>query len=265
VLGTGRSFKFPPDRKYSRCGQYYFERVTTNKRNGLFITGTILLTIGAGVTTFSPFFIYFYGLPIITFFVGVVLVWLSGRSLKTKVLWTLTPIPIFFIYQFLWRWTNTSEPETFLIPISYRGKVHIIFDEKCGQPPKYENGRRTYQIPDNGVLLTQFKDAYGFIDHKYFFVDSLGERIAIPTMDVRDFNEEWTLEKNPNEPSRDSLGVFHWGRTGGGTFDESEYSFVEFYVSTYKQLGDTFGFKYDSQFDSLEMVLLKDCRKSGEK
>jgi hypothetical protein len=239
--------------------------VTTTKRNGLFITGTILLTIGAGVTTFSPFFIYFYGLPIITLVVGVVLVWLSGRSIKTKLIWTLTPIPVFFIYQFLWRWTNTNEPETFLIPISYRGKVHILFDEKCGQLPKYENGRRTYEIPDNGVLLTQFKDEYGFIDHEYFFVDSLGKRIVIPKMDVRDFNEEWTLEKNPNEPSRDSLGVFHWGRTGSGTFDETEYSFVEFYVSTYRQLGDTFGFKYDRQFDSLEMVLLRDCRKSGEK
>lgn len=89
--------------------------------------------------------------------------------------------------------------------------------------------------------------------------------MALPKMDVRDFNEEWTLEKNPNEPPRDSLGVFHWGRTGSGAFDESEYSFVEFYVSTYKQFGDTFGFKYDRQFDSLEIVLLKECRKSGEK
>lgn len=219
------------------------------------------MTLGAAVTTFSPFFIYFYGAPVIAFSIGVILVWLSGLSIRSKVLWTLTPTSIFFIYQFLWRWANTNEPETFLIPSSYRGKVHVLFDEQCGQNEVYENGRRIYNVPAGGILLTQFKDEYGFIDQQYFFVDSLGRRVAIPQMDVRDFNEVWTIEKNPNEPSRDSLGVFHAGRTGGGTFNDRDFSFQEFYVATYQQLKDSFQLRYDIKFDSIEQELLRDCRK----
>ena len=178
----------------------------------------------------------------------------------------MIPIVVFFVYQYFWRLSNTAEPETFLVSSSFRGKVHILFNEACGQEGEYENGRRVYNIPDNGILLTKFKDEYGFIDQQYFFVDSLGNRTMIPKMDVRDFNEEWTLEKNPKEPSRDSLGVFHWGRTGNGEhLDEGKYYYQEFYVSTYRQLNDSFGFQYGKQFDSIEYKLLKDCRKIGVK
>jgi hypothetical protein len=238
----------------------------TTKRNGLFIIGTVLLTIGAAVTTFATFFVYFYGIPVIIFIVGVILVWLSGRTTKTKTLLTLVPVVVFFTYQYFWRLSNTAEPETFLISYSFRGKVHILFNEACGQVGKYENGRRVYDIPDNGILLTKFKDEHGFINQQYYFVDNLGKRTAIPKMDIRDFNEEWTIEKNLNEPSRDSLGVFHWGTTGNGEhLDEGKYYYQEFYVSTYRQLTETFGFQYDKQFDSTEYKLLKDCRKIGVK
>ena len=237
----------------------------TTRRNGLFIIGAILLTIGSGITTFATFYVYFYGLPVIIFLIGAILIWLSGRTTRSKILWTLIPIAIFFAYQAMWRWINTSEPETFLISSSYRGKVHIIYNEQCGEDPEYENKRRVYRIPGNGLLFTKFNNEYGYIDHQYFFVDSLGRRTIIPKMDVRDFNEKWTIEKNPNEPSRDSLGVFHWGRTGGGTFEEKNYSFQEFYIATYRQLNDTFGFKYDRRFDSLEYELIRHCRKSGAK
>lgn len=117
-----------------------------------------------------------------------------------------------------------------------------------------ENGRRVYKIPLSGILLSQFKDKQGFIDQQYFLVDMNGRRTLLPNLDVHDYNEEWTTEKNSNEPSRDILGVFHSGRVS------SEGSY-EFYVSTYKQLRDSFDFQYDKRFDSVEQKLLDSCRR----
>ena len=148
---------------------------------------------------------------------------------------------------------NRVPPETFLIPIDFRGKIHIHFNMTCGLKKEEENGRRVYKIPINGILLSQFNDKQGYIDQQYFLVDKNGERTLLPNLSVHDYIEEWTTEKNPNEPSRDILGVFHAGRVS------SEGSY-EFYVATYKQLRDSFDFQYDKQFDSLEQKILDSCK-----
>jgi hypothetical protein len=53
---------------------------------------------------------------------------------------------------------KSVESETFLIPRNYRGRVRIIFNQKCGETIKYEDKRRAYDIPNDGNLFTQFKD-----------------------------------------------------------------------------------------------------------
>jgi hypothetical protein len=55
-----------------------------------------------------------------------------------------------------------------------------VFEQKQGEKPKYANGRRIYEIPDNGILLTQFKAEFGFIDYRYFMVDSNGAQTSLP-------------------------------------------------------------------------------------
>ena len=67
---------------------------------------------------------------------------------------------------------NHPEPETYLIPKGFTGRVNVIFNQKNGAAIKYENGRRIYEIPSNGILLTQIKDEYGIINHQYYYVDS---------------------------------------------------------------------------------------------
>lgn len=223
-------------------------------RRKLFVIGAILTTIGAAVSTFATFFLYFYLLPLWVFLAGIVLIWLSDKRTKAKILWSLIPIAVFVAYQFSWHQFNKVPQETFLIPKDYKGKVHVHFNKECGQAAESERGRRLYKIPDHGILLTQFKDKQGFIDQQYYLVDENGTKTLLPQLDVRDYNEEWTLGKNPKEPSRDILGVFHAGRVSG----EGSY---EFYVTTYRHLRDSFGFEYDKQFDSLEKVILDMCRK----
>ncbi len=206
-------------------------------RNKFYILSLIFIIIGGGLTTFIPYLLYLYFFPFIIFLSGVFLLWFTDRKVKTKILYTIIPVLFFFTYQHLWRIYITTEPETFLIPENYRGHVLILFNEECGNEVKYEVDRRVYEIPNDGIFLTKFEDEQGFINQEFFLVDKKGKRKKIEQLDVRDFNEEWTTEKNPNEPSRTKLGIFHAGRTYSNGNSE-------FYISTYNDLDSHFYFKY---------------------
>jgi hypothetical protein len=210
-------------------------------RNLIFKIGITLVIIGAGFTTILPGSLYFYAVPFFVFIIGVIFVWIGKRKILTKVLWTIIPLLCFFCYQFIWHEFQKTEPEYFLIPKNYNGKVQIVFNSKCGNKIEYENEIRIYRIPESGILFTKFKDEQGIINQKYFFVDENNNRKEITQFDVRDFNEEWTTEKNLHEPSRDIVGIFFAGRT---------YSdgMTEFYVTNYRKL-DSYDFQYDKAFE----------------
>ncbi len=234
-------------------------KMTDKTSNFLYYSALILLAIGAFGLTFAAFFAII-GLPI--FVIGIIMVL---ASLKKNWKQRLIPIGIFIVgiivFWPIWREINTVGPEVFLIPENYRGHVNIIYKEGSGiKLEKTEEGL-VYEIPNDGILILDKEQKYGFIDHKYYLVNQNGERTELPKMDVRNFNEEWTLEKKPTEPPRDKLGVFHWGSTGsmGKMIDENGevsneddlYTFSEFYVSTYSDLLEKFNFKYERKFDSI--------------
>src|SRR6185312_14368855 len=106
---------------------------------------------------------------------------------------------------------NPSEPETYLIPAGYTGRVNIIFNRINGEPPKYENGRRVYNIPTSGILLTQFKDEYGITDHKYYHIRNDGTRLPIRIFQT-EYNKDGTTKWSINNP--DEMGIFLDGTTG---------------------------------------------------
>ena len=240
--------------------------MTVKTSNILFYSGISLLAIGAFGLTFAAFFAII-GLPI--FVIGIILILISKKTWKQK---TIT-IGLFIIgiiaFWPIWRNINTVGPETFLIPNDYRGRVNIIYKKDCGSLLEKTEKGLIYEIPNDGILLLSNDQKYGFIDHKYYLINKNGERTELPKMDVRDFNEEWTLEKNPNEPPRDKLGVFHWGRTGsmGRMIDQNGdvsnkddlYTFNEFYISTYSDLTEKFNFKYERKFDSIRDIKIKEC------
>jgi hypothetical protein len=240
---------------YSGVGGNIMTENNPYKRKKIFIIGIVFIILGAGAATLSPYTLYFYYVPLWIFLLGLLLVWASDRYVKTKIIWTLTPFIFYATFQFSWYQFNKAPAETFLIPQEFRGKIHIHFNKPCGQVPEVADDRRQYKIPATGILLSQFPDKQGFIDQQYFLVDSLGKHILLPSLNVQDYNEEWTREKNPNEPSRDILGVFHAGRV-------SSDGMYEFYVSTYRQLTGRFDFQYDKLFEIKEQKIIEDCGKS---
>jgi hypothetical protein len=231
------------------------------KNRKIKIVGIILIVLGTLSITLSPYTLYFYYLPLIILVIGIMLIWITKSKIITKITFTITPILFYSIFTYLWTLSNTLPPEIFLIPQGYRGKINILYKSNCGESLTEIDNKLTYKIPSDGILILKNEQEFGFINQEYFYVDKSGKKTKIPKMDVRDFNEEWTLEKNLNEPSRNQLGVFHWGRTGtyGETIDSKgkrvdnykECTFQEFYISTYNELTTKFEFKYEQKFDSI--------------
>ena len=83
-----------------------------------------------------------------------------------------------------------------LIPEGYQGVVLIIFNQEDGEPKEYQDGKRIYRIPENGILKSQFEPNYGIQKHQYFYVNSEGEKTEIPFVLVN--NKEVIKEITPN-------------------------------------------------------------------
>ncbi len=146
---------------------------------------------------------------------------------------------------------NHPEPETYLLPKGFTGRATVIFNQKNGLPIKYENGRRVYEIPANGILLTQFKDEYGIVNHQYFYVDSRDSRTALPLFGEEhnpDGTTKWLI-KDKNE-----IGIFFDGTTG--QYDEGQKApFQMFVVCNYIKMDSFFTPEYKKQFENKLIIL----------
>ena len=168
-------------------------------------------------------------------------------------------IPILFIIlvagliSFLWSRLTKPEKESFLFPENFRGAVYVIYDQKNGEPKVYENNRRLYKIPDNGILFTQFKAEYGRIDHRYFFVDGNGKRKEVLK------KEEWTPGKIQYESPGDSTVVFGLitGTMAGSTLQNSTaFHFQHLVVGTYNQTMQSENLLSFEKIDSIRAAYL---------
>jgi hypothetical protein len=152
---------------------------------------------------------------------------------------------------------NKPTPETFLIPVDFKGKIRIIYGEKCGINPLLENKRRILEIPDNGLLIIQPKFKAGSIDHIYLSVDSTGKREELDH--IYDFNDK---SKGVRLQSSGNIGG---AMPDGGFSSKSNLAikFTDFYVSN----GDSpnvYDQEYssaDNTIDSLTRILVDKCRK----
>jgi hypothetical protein len=143
---------------------------------------------------------------------------------------------------------QNPEPEDYLIPQGFTGRVNIIFNQKNGVAPKYENARRVYEIPQDGILLTQFKDEYGLVNRRYYYVDSNGKKVPLKIYEYeynKDGTTKWII-KNPGE-----VGIFSDGTTGqyGNEDDSKSVKWQEFVVSSYSLLDSFYTVDYKKKFD----------------
>jgi hypothetical protein len=209
-----------------------------------YITGLLLIAI-TFIACVISFWLLFYGL--IIFIIGVVFVWFSKKSVKTKLFSTIFPI-LFYLpstYLFLLAYNYTT-PKTFLIPADFEGTLRIVYEEKCGVTLYKENGRQILKFPESGILILNEKFDGG-INNAYYLVDKNGKQTKVEQ--VLNFNSR--IKKLP---------LIEVGGAGSlGVSGSEEITFSDFNVYN-KDTIVIKDFRISQQFDSLTKDFVKKCR-----
>jgi hypothetical protein len=167
-----------------------------------------------------------------------------------------------YLFSFASSYLTRPEKETYLIPNDFEGKFRVIYGEKCGINPPFENDRRVLNIPDNGILIIQPKFEAGIIDHEYFLVDKKGNRKKI--------NMLWDYKQRTTESPGVLLGgsgSMGGAMPDGGSSSESPLAihFTDFTVFNKDTTSsdEREEFKFQQRFDSLTNALVDECRKKN--
>ena len=141
------------------------------------------------------------------------------------------------------------EPQIVLLPKGYIGRVAIIYRQSQGAKTDYTiDHRRLLEVPDCGILKTQFSAPYGtvFSDEEkdyfkfaYFKADGsneCGESITLLT----DYN-------NIDSSAPNKVYVFNRG-LGGFSFKNIKYDDVEeFFIDTAKNMSKYRSFNFTQE------------------
>nr|WP_288836392.1 hypothetical protein [uncultured Flavobacterium sp.] len=210
--------------------------------------------MGFIICTISFYFIVF-GLPV--FLIGAVLVFNSRARTRTKIITTILPILLWLpaTFAFLYFYGRKT-PETYLIPVSVDRYFRVVYNEKCGIEPKYERGRRIFEIPKSGILIVKSKFESGWLNHEYYLVDDKGNRLRVD-------GSNFDYKKPEKIPSVSFRGT---GLMSLDTYGQSlNVRYSDFFINSDSSLIST-DYKEMESFDSLTIFLIESCRfKAGSR
>ncbi|MBK1442574.1 hypothetical protein JHJ32_21420 [Parapedobacter sp. ISTM3] len=75
---------------------------------------------------------------------------------------------------------DRAEEEIVIVPRNYTGYIIIVYNQANGADPIYENRKRVYQVPSNGVLKTKFSPNPGWMGFPEFYYEKVAPENRIP-------------------------------------------------------------------------------------
>ena len=86
---------------------------------------------------------------------------------------SLFKIVVFTFCFFIFNYSHCNRSgANHLLPDNFIGNVVIIYDVSDGVAKKYDHGRRIYEIPSSGVLLTKFSPYTGWHAFDEYYYDN---------------------------------------------------------------------------------------------
>jgi hypothetical protein len=129
----------------------------------------------------------------------------------------------FLIISFMLSSCDTNgEQEIIVAPNNFKGYIIVIFNQKEGTPIKYEGKKRVYEIPQNGILKTQFKVNDGWREFAEYYYEKIAPENELPS-----FVE---IEKVPTDTIAGFMGAN--GTVKKDSESEERLEFSEFYIGT---------------------------------
>ena len=171
---------------------------------------------------------------------------------------------VIFIYcaSTIWSVLTRHATEVFIIPQNFKGKFRIVYNQKCGLDSRIENGKRIFDVPNNGILLIKSEFKTGIVDHEYYLQDSSGNKTQI--------NELLTYDRSKpiaHAVLQGSAGTIGGKMPDGSLSTESPLAihFTDFFVvnndTTF--VNEAKQAKINKSLDSLTTILVEDCRKTA--
>ncbi|AZI38896.1 DUF6843 domain-containing protein [Epilithonimonas vandammei] len=217
-----------------------------------FKIGLILIIISFIACVINLYLIIFGG---IVFIIGCIFILISDTRIKIKIATILIPLILYIPATFLFLMAyNYTSPKIFLIPKNYNGKLRIVYEEKCGQKLRTEDGKEIFEFPKNGILILSEK-FNGNINHKYYFVDSKGIKTEIPQANIDKQNLRFPnvsiLGAGTMSDKEIKIGV-------SSDYDIDAVKYTDFFVN--QKENDDFDYKKEQKFDSLTFAVVDLCR-----
>lgn len=218
-----------------------------------FYIGLTLVAISF-IACVVSFYLLVFGIP--TFLVGVILIFLSNQTIKTKLLATLIPLALYIPSTFLFLYAyNYSTPKTILIPNDFDGTLRVVYEEKCGSNYDKIDGVKTLTFPKNGILILN-EDFDRHINYNYYLVDKLGKRTKVTqTLAYSD-----KVQKRPCVLVGGSGTIGQTIEANSINYEKKGITFSDFYVFN-KDTIDRNDSKSQQKFDSLTTTIVNQCRK----
>jgi len=119
-----------------------------------------------------------------------------------------------------------GEQEVIIVPRDFKGYIIVFLNERNGTPPKYSGTKRVYDVPQNGVLKTQFKYNDGWRELPEYYYDKIAPENKLKSYAV--------IENVPIDTVVGFMGA-------GGTIKKSEHSddrleFSLFFIGTKSEI-----------------------------
>jgi len=121
---------------------------------------------------------------------------------------------------------KSSEGEDFIIPNNFIGEALIAFEQEDGKEIKYKDGRRIYEINNEGILKTKFEvNPYGIVYDRNFYYQNGGKYRKLKYIDGhsllhRYYDTTQTNSENKTLIDPDSIVVL----TSIGNFERDSFA-----------------------------------------
>lgn len=70
--------------------------------------------------------------------------------------------------------------EVFILPRNFTGYIMILYNQSSGMPIKIEDGKRIYQIPENGILITKSSNDESWMELPEFYYEKIDKTKQVP-------------------------------------------------------------------------------------
>lgn len=123
--------------------------------------------------------------------------------------------------------------EIFLLPEDYQGAFYVVYNVPDAEPLTYEDGAPVYDIPQDGILLTQTDVTPNSVrSDKFFYESEDGSRQIIDGRWTTSFND------TPENRADDQVYIFSEDLVKYGYTRDCSIYYSDFYVGTKAQALD---------------------------